>query len=387
MGESNSNSGKPNNTSQKKKVRSAAAMERRAAKWATQKAAKKASALATRNAEKAEKEAKEKRVLEMFPNIMGIVGAQGFMPNMRKSQMTSKTMRNALKSTPLFQNANRGTIYPGGKTMLGHFLENGNWAKAMEVLDKGVPKRILDAPTALGHVPLLFAYDANQLPLFKKLLEKGADPNIMLSNDKTQYPILSQIIFSWRSHADKITFIDELLKHKANINKLSSEQKTPLDYAIQRGLATNDNHVAFHLIDKGAFLEAPNQSGFTAVLSAITSSNRKVLEYMVTKKSVDLDKKTGKNGLFPLKLAVLNGSYDILNDLFAYGIKDVNQKDTEGNTALHYAVLTKAFMKIALLKEKGAKANISNKKGVTPLQLAQALDTAGNSRAYDILKE
>ena len=362
-------------------------MAKRAARWATQKAAKKASALANRNTRRAEQARKQESVLQMFPNVMGIVGAQGFMPNVRKSQMTSKTMKNALASVSLFQNANRGTIYPGGKTMLGHFLEQGKWADAIALLDKGVPKKILEHPNAIGDPPLFYVYKANQLPLFKKLLEKGANPNHVIQMSKLKIPILSQIIASWGSAADKIPFIEELLKHKANINLMSSENKSPLTYAITMGTRLNDNNqMAKLLIDKGAHLESPNPSGFTPVLTAIAVKNQPILEYMITKKEVNLDKKTGKNGLFPLKIAVVNGSYEIVEYILNHGVKDINEKDTEGNTALHFAVLAKDFRKIALLKEKGAKSNIPNKKSVTAFQLAQALDTAGDPRAYNILK-
>lgn len=376
-----------NNTSQKKKVRSAAAMEKRAAKWSSQKAAKKASALATRNAKKAEEERKQKSVLAMFPDIMGIVGAQGFMPNVKKSVLTSKTMRNTLKSVPLFEMANRGTIYPNGQTMLSHYLAKGQYDEAMDLLDKNLPKRILDHAGNFGLRPLEFAFQESELPLFKKLLEKGANPNAMLHRGPIQVPLLTHILLS--SHPrfeEKKPYIDELLKHKANINLESSEKKRPIDYAIHKHRISLDLEFdsVKYLIDKGAQLETPNEAGFTPVLTAVIESDLPSLIYMIDKKKVDLNKKTGKAGLFPLKLAVTNGNIAMLKFLLEKNV-DINQKDEEGNTALHYAVLTNALQKISLLKQKGAKPNIANKKGDTPLKIAQALQTAGDPRAYEIL--
>ncbi len=385
------NTGSRPNSSQKKKKRSAAALARRAAKWSTLKAEKKAEGVAAsaakQEAKRLNEERKQQAVISMFPDIMGIVGAQGFMPNIRKVSMVSKSLAANLKTVPLFQNADRATIYPNGMTLLNKYLEDRNWAKAMEVLTLGVPKRVLDHPTSTGDSPLFFTMKAHQFDLFKKLLDKGADPNqerITSSypygpKNTTKNTILIYLMQEYMYLQEKKKYANELLAHGADINKRDSFGYT----ALERVLYSPDE--VLFLIEKGAALEEPNASGFTPVLTAISKGKTNILnEFM--KKGIDLDKKTANGNLFPLKVATLSAKNDIFT-MVLNGVKEIDAKDEAGNTALHYAVLTKNFQKIALLKQKGANPKISNKKGSTAMQLAMALDQAGDKRAYNILKE
>lgn len=378
-----SNTGSRNSGTQKKvKKRSAAAQARRTAKWAAQKEGKKMSALAKGSEKKVEEEKKKERILSLFPNIMGLVGAQGFMSNVRKVKTLSKTMKNALNTVPLFNNADRATIYPNGTTILGQFMEEGKWEKAMETLQKGVPKRVLEQPLVNEEYPLQHAFKQKQNALFKRLLEKGANPNLMVLDHRNSEPLLIHIM-NTDVPADRIMFfIEELYTHKADINLRDSRGYTPLDIAI---MWKRDN-VAEFLIAKGAKLETPNANGFTPVLTAIQKGNLHIFREML-KKGIDIDKLTGPSILFPVKMAVINGSQQMLELVLDQNPKTINTKDAEGNTPLHFAVKTNALAKIALLKSAGADPKIKNKHTVSALNLAEGLDSLGDARAYNLLKE
>ena len=362
-------------TTQTKSKRSAAALARRAAKWTTQKETKKAEALA-------KTAAKRERVIDMFPDIMGLVGAQGFMSNVHRVRETSKTMKAALNATPLFQNADRATVYATGQTVLGHYFEEMNKEKIIETLKAGVPKKILDMSTPYGYQPLYISYEAGWLDVFTLLLEKGANPNLentTLGNyTKT---LFHYIVLDYKfSDEVRIQFLEQLLKHNVDINKRDSKGYS----ALELSMTGWNEDVAQFLIENGAEMETPNKAGFTAVLTAIARKIDNVLNFMIAK-GVNMDKQTGDAILFPLKVATVNGTLAILETVLKH-VKDINAKDALGNTALHYAVMTNALKKIEALKKAGADSRIPNKAGQTAFNLAQKLEQKGNSRAYTLLK-
>jgi ankyrin repeat protein len=370
----------------KKKQRSAAAKARRSAKWATQKA----ETAEKQQAKKAEEERKTKSVLEMFPDIMGIIGSRGFMPNIKRSTLLSKNLSASLKKVPLFQNVDRSTIYPNGMTMLNKYLEEENWAEAMKILDQGVSKEVLNHPSPISKLsPLVYVYEHHQYDLFKKLLEKGCNPNILLMRTaKHGIPFLHYVATTYGSEEERIPYIKALLAKKVDINQLDSLGYSVLEAVIAR----NDPDIAKVLIDSGADLQKPNKKGFTAVLTAIANSRFDIFKYMMEKEEIDINKETGANELSPLKIAVINGNKSMLEEVLQYE-PNLDQKDAEGNTPLHYAVLTKNYDKIILLKQAGANARISNKQGLTALELAKAAFGKNNEpnpkavEAYTLLKE
>lgn len=375
---------------QKKKQRSAAAKARRSAKWSTQKAEKKTEALEKQQEKKEEEERKTKSVLEMFPDIMGIVGSRGFMPNIKRSTLLSKNLSASLKKVPLFQNADRSTIYPNGMTMLNKYLEEGNWAEANRILDEGVSKKVLDHPSPVSGIsPLVYVYEHDQYNLFKKLLEKGCNPDILLMRTaKHRIPFLHYVATTYGTEEERIPYIKALLAKKVDINQLDSLGYSVLEAVIAR----NYPDIAKVLIDSGADLQKPNKKGFTAVLTAITNSRIEIFKYMMENEEIDINKETGADQLSPLKIAVISGNKAMLEEVLQCK-PNLDQKDAEGNTPLHYAVLTKNYDKIIMLKQAGASARISNKQGVTALELAKAAFGKNNEpnpkarEAYTLLKE
>lgn len=378
---------KNGNASQNKaktKKRSEASKARRAARWATQKAQKKAESIA-RQKEKQEAKKDPKKiqtVLNLFPNVMGVVGAQGFMPNIKRSVLLSKNVTKKLQNTPLFQNADRSTIYPNGQTLLNKYLEERKWDEAMKVLNLGVSKKILEQPLRfLGEQPLVYCYHHRKIDLFKKLLEKGANPNVLVGSMEFAPPLLHLICGEIHPSEEKLEFIKALIAHKADYLTPDKAGFTPLEICI---VMDNILYMEF-FVNLGVDIEKPNKKGFTPLLTAISHNHLHSLRYMIEKRNPDLNKQTGPNKLSPLKVATLNGKGYIFDEILKHDI-DVNQKDNLGNTALHYAIMARNYDKILLLKRKGADPSIKNNKGVSALELAQKIFPPHNPKTLPTLQ-
>ena len=96
----------------------------------------------------------------------------------------------------------------------------------------------------------------------------------------------------------------------------------------------------------------------------------------------DLINLSDKNGLNPLFYAVKNENFDILKVLLKQKSLNLDQKDKDRNTALHYAVIKKKLEAIDLLVEHGANIDAQNADGRTSLMLAAK---AGDDELCDIL--
>lgn len=390
MSNSNNSNANTKNTKKAKGKRSAAAIERRKAKWATQRAAKKANSMAKQQEKKNEETRKQKAVLNMFPDIVSIVGAQGFMPNVKRSVLLSKTMKSAINTVPLFADADRATVYPGGKTILGKYIVEGKNSEAIATLNKGVSKAVLEThlPGAGYLLPLVYAYTYSKFELFKKLLERGADPNAIIITmigyrKQNRIPFISSILADRQRRPDtKLPYLTELLKYKVDLNVYDAFNMSPLDVAF----AEKDDEAAKLLIKKGADPNKPNSKGFTPFMTAISSRNRKIVKYLIDSELVDINKVTGEKILFPLKMATTSSSVDILSDIVEAGVDDINKQDNEGNTALHYATKANDMKKVKVLLKGGANTQVLNKKKETPFQIARALQEKGDARIYDLLK-
>ena len=75
-------------------------------------------------------------------------------------------------------------------------------------------------------------------------------------------------------------------------------------------------------------------------------------------------------------------SNDIIKKLLHAGA-EVNEKDNEGNTLLHYAMMYRQEEKlVGLLLKTGINVNIQNKDGCTPLHLAMMCDRPASSNNF-----
>jgi ankyrin repeat protein len=73
----------------------------------------------------------------------------------------------------------------------------------------------------------------------------------------------------------------------------------------------------------------------------------------------------------PLLLAAQKGRYPLVQHLLAHDITSGEARDGEGNTALHWAILSRSEELVSYLVEVGFNPKVANLKGKTPLSLVQ----------------
>ena len=130
---------------------------------------------------------------------------------------------------------------------------------------------------------------------------------------------------------------------------------------------------AKYLLEKGADINAKNDSNSTALIEASSIGNLEIVQYILAEvekeKKFDIDDKDN-NGFSALMYALNKGRTDIAKCLIEKGA-DINTKDNNGWTALMYASKFGMVDVVKFLIKNNADANIKNKDGKIALDLAK----------------
>jgi ankyrin repeat protein len=227
-----------------------------------------------------------------------------------------------------------------GKTALDLAMEANNVDIARMLVERGAS---IQFTTGSGErVDHLERAVSRRKPAFRQLfLEKGADPNdgkavfaavqsrdletLRLLLDRGAYPHRDALLEAAR--ARNLEMIRLLLDHDAIPDPALS---IVLQYPKGDGTALK---IADLLVQRGASLTTEMADGRTLARTIIQGRDPATLRWMIDRG-------------YP-----------------------VNQADSRGNTALHYAAITSGEA-VSLLINGGAKPNVENENGMTPLALA-----------------
>jgi len=198
----------------------------------------------------------------------------------------------------------------------------------------------LEARNELGLTPLHVAGQAGQLGAAAFLIDQGADVN---ARDPDGNTVLHQILLSrthWVKGRPSDTWVVERRKKNPSQEKFWRVYNTPSGYTSPRELAAS---VAFFLAC-GADTAATNHAGQT-ILQLVTADSTMLWDY-------------DRDAILPLLQQSGNG---------------LNERDADGNTALHRASMAyndNSCEKVPALIASGADINATNFQGRTPLHVA-----------------
>lgn len=185
-----------------------------------------------------------------------------------------------------------------------------------------------------GRTPLLRAIAADQWEAAAALLDAGADVSARSARGETALHIACS------NHRGK--HVKLLLDRGADPNAASETGQTPIMVAARIG----DEEAVEMLTTAGANVNAKDQYGRTALMLACADANHLDLPSAMSPHSLDI-----------VTLLLRSGAC-------------INQQDTDGLTAVMYAVMRGALPEVKLLIQRGADPTIKTKAGKSALFLA-----------------
>eukprot|EP00795_Rhopilema_esculentum_P014080 gene14080-5067_t len=162
--------------------------------------------------------------------------------------------------------------------------------------------------------------------------------------------------------------IERLVKSdiiKKVISSIDQDEMTPLHYAARN----DDCYMASTLLTHGAILDCITKRG-TPLQIAMRYRKADVC-FLLLRNGADVELQD-HDGMNALHLAADNSLSDVALKLVASFMVDVNSKDSQMNTALHYAAINGSVAICKTLLEYGATAYLCNHSKETALHLAAA---------------
>lgn len=204
-----------------------------------------------------------------------------------------------------------------------------------------------------GMTALHFAAMKNNLSGVKLLLQHGANVN---SKDTRRN---NPLHFALERNNVNVCFV--LLADGADVDTANENGNNPLHLATN----TNDEELAFILAKKAKQLNALNMQGDTALHRAVKRNNR-----IVTSALLDCGADVNAlntDGNTPLHCACMQRTGEATTQLLISKAAVVDCRNKLGLTALHFAVTDGSLNIVKLLVENGAKVNITDDSGNSPL--------------------
>ncbi|MCE7870572.1 hypothetical protein DYH09_09370 [bacterium CPR1] len=140
--------------------------------------------------------------------------------------------------------------------------------------------------------------------------------------------------------------------------------------ALHYAALNHQLEAARFLVDHGVEVDATNLQGQSALFYAVSANNPDMVDFLVAS-GADPDR-IDRHGLTPLYLAVARGFPGMVESLAGYRVR-TEVEHASGQCVLHEAVLRGNSSIVRLLLRMGADKNRPDRRGETPLQIAQRL--------------
>jgi ankyrin repeat protein len=236
--------------------------------------------------------------------------------------------------------ADVNVIDPDRQNALVLALINGHFDVAGALIDRGIE---VNAADKVGRTPLWAAVDAHTIPSSNRPAPRETDDNL------SSLDVIRKLL-------DKGATVDapirEQIPYRTKLDRggdgVLAGGTTPLIRAAKAG----DVAVIRLLLDKGANAKATTRNGVSALMMAANVGTR---EEDMTGRN-----KTQKEAIESIGLLLAAGA-------------DINGADTQGRTAAHGAALWGLTDVLRYLHKNGAKLDVKDKRGFTPLDTALGL--------------
>ena len=222
----------------------------------------------------------------------------------------------------------------------------------------------VDAPANSGVTALWLASGEGKVDVMKSLLKKDADANNARSDN-----ISALMTASVGGHDAAVKL---LLENGADARFADGEGVTPLMNAAENGTASvlkllaESKSAKKDEETKGKYVDLVSNTGFTALIIASAHGHTGAIEYLLKDAKADVNA-MHETHVTPLMYAAASGHIDAMKLLLDVGKVDVNEHHTNGGSALLEAATGGAGEAMTFLLEKGAKADLVDLDGVTPL--------------------
>ena len=266
-------------------------------------------------------------------------------------------------------------VQQGGFTALHFAAQVGDAASAALLADHGAP---LDEPAADGNTPLVLAAFSGHGEVARLLLARGANANAAGAGYTALHAAaLRADVETTRALLAKGANPDARLTRGSPVRRFASQWALPRTFAGATPLfvaaAYREAAVARVLVAGGAQPNLAIESGLTPLLVAGGVAFEKEV------RPTDLARWNLVDSDFPEVPTAETDVHDTLSVLIDAGA-DVNATDANGTTALHPAASNGWTTVIQRLADAGARLDIENKNGVTPLALAEPREDGRTKR-------
>jgi ankyrin repeat protein len=203
-----------------------------------------------------------------------------------------------------------------------------------------------------GFTPLLCACSLGYIDIVWLLLEHGVDPRALSGIGK------SPLMYAVQNGHHAI--VEMLLYKDVDPNRVSHDGSTSL-------MAAKDISLVSMLLDAGAYINATNKYGYTALIAAIEGKRKEVVRELIARKAdVEIQSSNGNTALIT---AAETGELKIVEALIEAGA-DVNKPGGEGWTPLMYAAFKGNLPVVKKLLDAKAEINAKQNNGATALTIA-----------------
>ena len=261
----------------------------------------------------------------------------------------------------------------------------GGWKEVVALLlERGANPNLM-----VGDVfPLYYACRGSQTDLVEMLLAKGASPDLQLGSGDTCLHLAAE--------TGKLKLAQLLLTHRANLNARNQMNRTPLQLAAGRGY----DEVVQLLLDSGAEPALPDSQGRDALAWAVAAGHVSVVELLLESGApikpfhflhTDIsyeDARAGRDEALLLMAQVISPKSlapqetfeilswtvqqrrkSVLKELVKQGL-DLNVRTEKDDSLLAAAVQSGDKDGVQLLLSCGARPDVQDKTGFTPLHYA-----------------